>query len=420
MTKLNRVTGKVFGGDATATGDNPEIGQFGSALAGTYNGTTDVATIQNLPAWGQGWAGAVTPDTNFPALPEMTGFGKVLSYQNNYLLQNGMAEWDSGTIYYTNQFCRVGNIFYYSLTDENQGNDPTTDTTNWAAYNDNFMPSNATTNRVVKFTGFNFGTVTAVGDSYKNIPYTLKAGTTLIIPNGRNSDGTMNNIVYTLKEDVNDSQNFAIDNFKTYYLFLQYDPDTTKTHIFAIQVIETVYHNDVNELPTALADTGGTICYVRETNMWYYSAGNSTNVTWTPINCTRFGYFRVPTAVTDITTYTYFYPDEYLTWKNADEIANACMPSPKCVDYAWVTSGTAVEAPGSGYFVAEAQQSNTRAYLWLSNRTSGSLGCPNLNPQGNGTLASWVPCARKDLVSVNYGGLASVSRFRFVYTIWAG
>lgn len=143
MTKLNRVTGKVFGGDATATGDNPEIGQFGSALAGTYNGTTDVATIQSLSAWGQGWAGAVTPDTNFPALPEMTGFGKVLSYQNNYVLQSGVPEYDSGTIYYTNDFCRVGNVLYYSLTDDNQANDPTTDTTNWASYNGLFADISA-------------------------------------------------------------------------------------------------------------------------------------------------------------------------------------------------------------------------------------------------------------------------------------
>lgn len=158
MTKLNRVTGKVFGGDATVTGDNPEIGQFGSALAGTYNGTTDVATIQSLPAWGQGWAGAVTPDTNFPALPEMTGFGKVLSYQNNYLLQSGMPEWDSGTIYYTNNFCRVGNVFYYSLTDENQGNDPTTDTTNWATFAPNIDTS--------QFADINASNFTTTGTSY--------------------------------------------------------------------------------------------------------------------------------------------------------------------------------------------------------------------------------------------------------------
>lgn len=131
MTQYTRVTGKLFGENATVTATNPEIGQFGSAKAGTYYGTTDVATIQNLAAWQQGWAGAVTETTNFPALPEMTGFGKVLSYQTCYLLQAGLPEWDSGTIYYTNDYCRVGNQIYYSLTDTNQGNNPTSDTTNW-------------------------------------------------------------------------------------------------------------------------------------------------------------------------------------------------------------------------------------------------------------------------------------------------
>lgn len=131
MTQYTRVTGKLFGENATVTATNPEIGQFGSAKAGTYYGTTDVATIQNLAAWQQGWAGAVTETTNFPALPEMTGFGKVLSYQTCYLLQAGIPEWDSGTIYYTNDYCRVGNQIYYSLTDTNQGNNPTSDTTNW-------------------------------------------------------------------------------------------------------------------------------------------------------------------------------------------------------------------------------------------------------------------------------------------------
>ena len=48
MAKLTRVTGKVFGSAATATVRG--IGQFGSAAAGTPNLTTDVATIQALPA----------------------------------------------------------------------------------------------------------------------------------------------------------------------------------------------------------------------------------------------------------------------------------------------------------------------------------------------------------------------------------
>lgn len=131
MTKYNRVTGKVFGGNANATGDNPEIGQFGSAKDGSYIGTSDISTIQALPAWGQGWVGAVTPETNFPPLPEMTGAMKVFSEQQCYLLQQGIPEWDNATIYYKNNFSSKNGKIYISQSDESQGNDPETDTVNW-------------------------------------------------------------------------------------------------------------------------------------------------------------------------------------------------------------------------------------------------------------------------------------------------
>ena len=134
MAKLTRVTGKLFGGTATATGEDPQIGQFGSAKAGTYNGTTDVATIQSLSAWSNGWIDAVTPTHQFPTLPEMTGVHKVLSYQENYLLQQGMPEWDSGTTYYTNSFCSYNGTIYKSLTDNNLNHNPSTSTTQWTVY----------------------------------------------------------------------------------------------------------------------------------------------------------------------------------------------------------------------------------------------------------------------------------------------
>ena len=113
MTKLNRVTAKIFGETASASGNDPEIGQFGSAKAGTYNGTTDVATIQGLSAWSNGWIDAVTPTQQFPPLPEMTGVHKVLSYQEAYLLQQGIPEWDAGTTYYENNFCAKDGKIYF-------------------------------------------------------------------------------------------------------------------------------------------------------------------------------------------------------------------------------------------------------------------------------------------------------------------
>lgn len=103
MTRLKRITNKIFGETASTTGTEEfgaEIGQFGSAKLGTYNATGDVATIQSLPAWGNGWIDAVIPNQQYPTLPEMTGVNKVLSYQTGYLHQEGLSEWDSATEYY--------------------------------------------------------------------------------------------------------------------------------------------------------------------------------------------------------------------------------------------------------------------------------------------------------------------------------
>lgn len=135
MTNLSRTTAKIFGETASTTGNDPEIGQFGSAKAGTYLGTKDVATIQSLPAWSNGWIDAVTPTHQFPTLPERTAVDYVQSYQNAYLLQKGVAEWDSGTTYYTGDFCKgVGEgKLYISLADNNI-NHAVTDSTYWEEF----------------------------------------------------------------------------------------------------------------------------------------------------------------------------------------------------------------------------------------------------------------------------------------------
>jgi len=137
MAKLTRVTGKVFGSQASPTGDvdnGAYIGQFGSAQAGTYVGTDDVAMIQNLPAWEQGWIGACVEEDQLPPLPERTGVDKVLSYQECYLLQQGMPEWDSATTYYIDNFCSYNGVIYKSLTDINLNNQPDTSVANWEVY----------------------------------------------------------------------------------------------------------------------------------------------------------------------------------------------------------------------------------------------------------------------------------------------
>ena len=148
MAKLTRLTGKVFGQTADATGQDPEIGQFGSAKAGTYVGTGDVAMIQALSAWSNGWIDAVTPNQQFPTLPEMTGVHKVLSYQEAYILQEGIPEWDDATAYYINSLCKYTEdnktIIYKSIIDNNVDNVPSS-LNGWEIY---YSPSRIQSNYI--------------------------------------------------------------------------------------------------------------------------------------------------------------------------------------------------------------------------------------------------------------------------------
>lgn len=128
MTNLQRVQEKIFASNAPAS----EVGQFGSAVTGTKVETTDIATIQALGAYTEGWGAAVVSDRNYPTLQEMNGVLKVLSYQTAYAMQKGVPEWNSGTTYYIGDICKgVGNgNLYISKVNENIGN-AVTDSTYW-------------------------------------------------------------------------------------------------------------------------------------------------------------------------------------------------------------------------------------------------------------------------------------------------
>lgn len=130
MATLTRVTGKVFGGEAPLD----QIGQFGSALAGTKLNTTDVATIQALDAYSKGWGSAVLTSRNFPPIEEVTGVLNTLSYQICYLLQEGCPTYDINTEYSATSIVKTisGNTLTYYLSQQegNKGN-PLTDTNFW-------------------------------------------------------------------------------------------------------------------------------------------------------------------------------------------------------------------------------------------------------------------------------------------------
>lgn len=133
MTKLTRVTGKVFAGSA----DLVNLGVFGSAKAGTPTNPTAAGTeaqIQAPAAYDAGWTAAVVTSRNFPPIEEVNGVLRTISYQNCYLLQEGVPAYDIGTEYSDTSIVKsISNnelSFYISQVDKNIGNS-LTDTTKW-------------------------------------------------------------------------------------------------------------------------------------------------------------------------------------------------------------------------------------------------------------------------------------------------
>jgi hypothetical protein len=126
MAKLTRIVQKLFGSGAGVD----QIAQFGSLFAGSPAFTTDPATAMSLSNWLTGWAGAAIGG-NAPAIEDMNACMFVFAYQLGYLLQAGIAEWDTDTVYYIGSFASVAGAVYVSRTDANSGHDPTGDPTNW-------------------------------------------------------------------------------------------------------------------------------------------------------------------------------------------------------------------------------------------------------------------------------------------------
>lgn len=122
MTKIERKTQKIFGGNA----ESDQLAVFGSMITGTPVYNDDIEALQS-EAYTEGWKAAVAAN-EAPFMEEMNAVQYGFSKQLAYLFQQGIPEWDAGTTYYLNSFCQVGGVIYKSKLDENINHSPGDDT----------------------------------------------------------------------------------------------------------------------------------------------------------------------------------------------------------------------------------------------------------------------------------------------------
>ena len=128
MARLTRKNIKVFAGSANNNG------VFGSLQANNPTLSNDVETIQSLSAWEEGWNAATETSEELPPLEEIQAVEYVTSYEQAYLMQEGVPEWAATVTYYKGSLAKevttTGFRLYMSLTNDNLNN-ILSNTTNW-------------------------------------------------------------------------------------------------------------------------------------------------------------------------------------------------------------------------------------------------------------------------------------------------
>ena len=119
MPKITRQNHKILGG----TGSSDNFAKFGSLVAAAPIKTKDIATIQSLPAWDEGFQSSIFGANKNLLLQDLNSAFYEHSYQIANILQDGVAAWQAATTYYIGSIVRKDGTFelYGSATNDNTG-----------------------------------------------------------------------------------------------------------------------------------------------------------------------------------------------------------------------------------------------------------------------------------------------------------
>lgn len=297
---------------------------------------------------------------------------------NEITIANDVSITNSGTsgatfIYY-NQAAASLEVSYVSAT--NSGTTPPTDgvyydtSTNQIHYYSGgvIQDTRSLPIAIVQRTG-SISSIDQIFNGFGYIGSTVFAlpGVKGLIPNGRNSDGTLKNTAFTVSS-VLTYTGTTTDTQSRYVRLNATSISTQQKRYYDYDLIENTY--------------GGTCVCASIESM----------------------------PITNITTHYAFRAVDY---SDTDFIAHQAMPSDKYINLTLGASASGYTAPADGYFVLSSTF-NTNGYLYMyrSNDTRYGTTLPYITNQW---VDSFVPVAKGDIMIIQYNGTASVQFFRFIY-----
>lgn len=438
MAKILRKAYRIFGSTATAAAGGLE--QFGGLAAGAVNYSVDVETLQALDAWVEGWNSACL-GTNSPVLEERNAVDYVHGYQIGYLLQQGVPEWLSTQTYYQGNYCVDSNgDLRVSVIDNNTGNDPALDNGGqyWGFAGSSgagksigevfYSQSSSAVDNPGALPLFTGETIASADTLYPEFYNWVNTHTDLQI-----SDADYDTAISTYGE----CPLYVIDTVnKTIRLPLlkNYVKMANTTDKITQSAAGLPSHTHDVQLPSCEQQSGtGYVVYGSDQpqNPYTYTSGPASNSiygnsdTVTPAHTTLYPWVCAYSAAVQASVAQAAEFQNALSGKADTNLANIttsagtvitslAAPSATYDTLTLGVSGTSYTAPADGYFCFAGTTSVNLGAIILANQTTGFYA-PMSRAQTGGTIGTFLPVRKGDIMGIAYDGISSLILFRFYY-----
>ena len=240
--------------------------------------------------------------------------------------------------------------------------------------------------------------------TYSGKTITVKQGLKVLIPNGRNADGTLRNIEVTLDSD----KVFEYNNLNR---FLIVNSDGTVGSSGGLSQVYFV--KSFSELPTTLISTMQHTAFVYDDNKWYESNG-STTANWTPIYvCPIAKVYGTKNEEDDITSLIPFTPFRAVDYNDTEFIAHQSMPGRTYALLSVQSSGKLYTAPADGYVLAHAKSTTATGYIDMT--CASTCRTIAVSPSSGSGLAATLPVRKAASFKISYNNISGLGII-FTYT----
>lgn len=232
--------------------------------------------------------------------------------------------------------------------------------------------------------------------TYSGNTITVKQGLKVLIPNGRNADGTLKNIEYIIQSDITlsgipfgDKHIISVDT----------------NGVIGIPLYKNVLYSD--EIPST-RPSELTYIYSEKENKWYIGTPSKD---FAHSELTLIGYLvENGTTITELKTYN---PINILKQSDKSEISGWGMPSNKYIDLSLGTSGSPYTAPANGWFTLAKYASSNGQFLQVA--LQNSIGHRTYAPTGGDLWITSEPVQKGQSATISYTASGNVILFRFYY-----